>query len=180
MALYGSGRDASFLRRVNRELVNEHIDTEVQVYKIAPEYTKQNIYGESKHKIYYDPVVVSAIIDREVHQVLANSEMLDFSRNASFAFIRDDLKDLNLFIEEGDVILWDNEYYELKNVYDDQLWAGRNPDTLLGFVREQIPEFGYSVSVVAIGHTIRENNLNLVSTRTNTTNQRRQSLYDNL
>lgn len=180
MALYGSGRDASFLRSVNRELVNKHIDTEVEVYKIAPEYTKENIYNESKNKVYYDPVVLQCIIDRDVHEIINNAEMLDFSRNASFAFLRDDLKDLNLYIEEGDIILWDNEYYELKNVYDDQLWTGRNPDTLLGYVRDQISEFGYSVSVVAIGHTIRENNLNLVSTRTNTSNKRRQSIYDNL
>ena len=180
MALYGSRRDASFVRSVNKEVVSKHVDTEVEVYKISAEHTQENIYNESKRKVYYDPIVVPAMIDRDVHQIINNSDMLDFSRNASFAFLRDTLKDLNLFIEEGDVILWDNEYYELKNVYDDQLWAGRNPDTLLGYIREEILEFGYSVSVVGIGHTIRENNLNLVSTRTNTTNRRRQNLYDNI
>lgn len=180
MALYGSGRDASFLRGINRELVKKHVDTEVEIYKIAPEYTTENIYNESKRKVYYDPVVVPALIDRGVHESINNSDILDFARSATFSFVRDDLKDLNLYVEEGDVILWDNEYYELKNVYDDQLWLGKNPDTLLGTIRDQISEFGYSVSVIAIGHTIRENNLNLVDTRTNTTNNKRKSIYNNL
>lgn len=180
MALYGSGRDASFLRSVNKELVSNHVDTEVEIYKIAPEYTHENIYNESKRKVYYDPIVVPALIDRQDHESVNNADILDFKRSATFSFLRDDLKDLSLVVEEGDVILWDNEYYELKNVFDDQLWLGRNPDTLLGYVRDQISEFGYSVSVVAVGHTIRENNLNLVDSRTNTTNKKRQNIYNNL
>ena len=34
MALFGSGRDASLIRSINRELINRYIDTEIE-FKIA-------------------------------------------------------------------------------------------------------------------------------------------------
>lgn len=179
MALFGSARDASFVRRINRELIQSIIDTEVELYKISAEYTKTNLYGESKNKVYYNPVVVASLISRDTHESIDTNQVLDFTRSATFGFIRDDLKDLGLYLEEGDVVLWDGEYYELKNVYDDQLWMGRNPDTLLGNVRNQINEHGFNISVIAVGHVIRANNLNLVSTRTNTTNTKRKDIYNN-
>ena len=47
MALFGSARDASLVRSINRELINEFIDTEVAFYKLSLEDTRSNIYDES-------------------------------------------------------------------------------------------------------------------------------------
>ena len=35
MALFGSARDASLVRSINRELINEFIDTEIGFYKLS-------------------------------------------------------------------------------------------------------------------------------------------------
>ena len=47
MALYGSDRDASLFRLINREVIHNIIDTEVLIYKIDLASTRTNIYDEA-------------------------------------------------------------------------------------------------------------------------------------
>ena len=54
MALFGSGRDASFVRGINKEIVNKYVDTEVEIYKLSLEDTVSNIYDESSEKYYFN------------------------------------------------------------------------------------------------------------------------------
>ena len=58
MALFGSARDASLLRSVNRELINRYIDTEVWLYKldlkseVAPiDEAEVKKFAETSHKL---------------------------------------------------------------------------------------------------------------------------------
>ena len=48
MALFGGQRDMSLFRTLNKELINDIIDTEVYFFKFAISETKNNLYGESK------------------------------------------------------------------------------------------------------------------------------------
>ena len=47
MALFGGERDISLFRRINRELINEFIDTQVDIVKHAIKDIKENLYGEA-------------------------------------------------------------------------------------------------------------------------------------
>ena len=47
MALFGSARDASLVRTVNRELINNLIDTEIAFYKLSLQDTQANMYDEA-------------------------------------------------------------------------------------------------------------------------------------
>ena len=62
MALFGGQRDMSLFRTLNKELINDIIDTEVYYYKIILDETKVNLYGEGKDKSYFNPVKIPAII----------------------------------------------------------------------------------------------------------------------
>ena len=59
-----------------------------------------------------------------------------------FAFLRDTLKDSTIIIEEGDVLEWDNEFYEIDSVGASQYWRGMNPDTDIGFTERLREEYG--------------------------------------
>lgn len=172
MALFGGSRDVSLIRRLNRELINSIINTEVIVYKIATQYTKINIYGESSKKIFFNPMRVNSLITRE-EKDYDGDELTTYIRNISFSFLRDDLKDLNLVIQEGDVIKWDSEYYELNYVGSNQLWTGRNPDTLLATVEDGRDAFGYNVSIIARGMKTTVDRLGIENVMTP-----RNSMYD--
>ena len=56
MALFGSARDASLIRSLNRELINDFVDTEVALFKLSLEDSRANMYDESDNKIYFNSV----------------------------------------------------------------------------------------------------------------------------
>ena len=56
MALFGGSRDISLFHNLNKELINDIIQTEVAYYKFALEQTKINVYGEAPGKQYFEPL----------------------------------------------------------------------------------------------------------------------------
>ena len=134
MALYGSERDASLVKRINRELINEIIDMEVAHYKLSLEDTQANMYDESDSKVYFAPVRINCLIQKDEKSYAVDDAGYDSTRTGEFYFLREDMKDKNIHIEEGDVIEYDNEFYEVDGVGASQYWTGRNPNTDLGVV----------------------------------------------
>ena len=172
MPLFGSSRDVSLVRRLNRELINGIINTEVVIYKISTQFTKVNIYGESTKKVFFNPMRVNSLITRQ-EKDFDGDDYNTFTREIKFSFLRDDLKDKNLVILEGDVIKWDNEYYELTYISINELWTGRNPDTLLATTEDGEDEFGYNISIVATGFKTTPDRLGVEDITT-----ARNSIYD--
>ena len=172
MALFGGSRDVSLVRHLNRELINDIINTEVIIHKISTQFTKINIYGESTKKVFFAPMKINCLISREDKE-FTTDEYTSFNRNIRFAFLRDDLKKINLVIKEGDIIKWDAEYYEINILQGNQLWTGRNPETLPITIDESRDEFGYNVSIIAQAFKTTPDKLNLEKTYTPKT-----SIYD--
>ena len=129
MALFGSQRDVSLFRHLNRELIWDVITQQCAVYKLKLGETKFNIYGEaSGEKYYYDPVLINVLIQRG-DKTQPSSEMgVDFARDMVFRFLRDDLVDAELVVEVGDIVLYQESYFEVGTVNDNQLVVGKDPD----------------------------------------------------
>jgi len=173
MALFASARDASLMRRLNREMMQRIIGIEVAIYKIALEETVANIYGESSDKRYYSPVRVHAIVQRDDTTMTTNElGELTNEKTAKFGFLKDDLTDLNLVVEVSDIIVWDGGYYEVDNVRASNYWWNRNPDTLIAYNQGEIGEFGYAISIIAEVHRTSMDSINLVDVRTGTNKNR--------
>lgn len=165
MPLFGSARDASFMRLINREMIQRISGIEVAIYKIATSETNHNIYDETTKKVYYNPVRLYTIITEDDIQWNANDTgNIEGSKTVKFAFLRDDLVDLNLVMEVSDIIKYDNKFFAIDNIIDSQYWWGRNPTTLIGQVEGEYSDFGYSVSVIAETHMTSISNLNIVET----------------
>ncbi len=163
MALFGSSRDASLIKSINRELINRYIDTEVAFYKLSLNDTKANMYDESDSKTYYAPMRINCLILKE-DKTYTGDDAYDSTRLGEFAFLRSDVKDKNIVIEEGDILEYDNEFYEIDGVGSSQYWTGRNPDTDLG--KSDRGEFGLSVAIKVTAHVTRRNRLNIQEVRT--------------
>jgi hypothetical protein len=127
MALYGTNRDISFFRHINLELINNIIEQQVGYYKISLEKTNSNIYGESPNKIYNNPVLVNCLIERSNQEWKEIDMGSDTTRSITVRFLRDILVNINLVPEVGDIILWNDDYYELSNIVENQLITGKNP-----------------------------------------------------
>jgi len=165
MALFGSARDASLVRHINRELINDFVDMEVVFYKLSLEDTRANMYDESDSKVYYSPMRIACLIEKSEKSYIGDDSGYDSTREGFFNFLRDDLKDKNIIIEEGDVIEYDNEYYEIDGVGSSQYFRGTNPSTDIGFVEGDREEFGLSIAVRVTAHVTRRNRLNIQEVR---------------
>mgnify|MGYP003134681710 CR=1 FL=1 len=171
MALFGSARDASLIRHINNELITNIVDTEIEHYKLSMSDTRENLYGESDKKKYYHPTKIPCLVLKEEKSMVNEDFGLDSTRTGVFAFSRDYLKDRDIMIEEGDIIWWDNEYYEADSVHGSQYWRGTNPSNDLGFTLGDRGEFGYNVAIRVEAHVTRRNKLNLVEVRSGGVNQ---------
>ena len=128
MALFGTQRDVSLIRNINRELLGDIITQQCAVYKLNLEETRVNIYGESSGAKYYqDPVLLNVLLERG-DQTYNSSDMgIDYSREVEFRFLRDDLVDASLVIEPGDILLYYESYFEVDSIKDNQLFVGKDP-----------------------------------------------------
>jgi hypothetical protein len=65
MALFGSIRDVSALRFINRELMGNVITQQVAYYKYNLGQTRVNMYGENvEGKFYIGPVLLDCLLER--------------------------------------------------------------------------------------------------------------------
>ena len=170
MALFGGQRDISLFRTLNRELINEIIDTEVDIFKAAIHDTVGNLYGEALNKVYMQGVRVACLID--------------MGEEEWFKFLRDDLlpagsigsPSANVVLEVGDIIWWDATYWEIDEVHEHQYLFGKNPSTDKGFVDGERTdslggEFGSSFSIIVKTHETRKSKLKLEKIRSGVNNR---------
>ena len=93
MALFGSARDASLIRHINRELINDFVDMEIVFYKLSLQDTQTNMYDEADNKIYYSPMRINCIVQKDEKAVMGDDFGFDHTRTGIFAFLRDTLKE---------------------------------------------------------------------------------------
>ena len=151
MALFGGQRDAKFLASINAELINAVIDTEIEFYKLIVEASNSNIYGESDSKSYYDSILIPCVVTKDEKSANMDDYGHSYTRTGKFAISRDILVKADFYPEVGDILFWDNEYYEVDNVDANQYFAGKNPETW-----PNGSDHGYSVSVVVDAHATRQ------------------------
>lgn len=168
MPLYNSNRDAGFLLGVNREIMHAYSSVEVAVYKLDLDSMETNIYEESNNKSYQPPVRLFAQI-RFDEKTPSGEELIDYTQTIGVGFLINDLKAANMYIEEGDIIEYDNGFYQVDQVSEMRGWSGRRPEAMIGVAQDGWSPHGYAISVVAECHLTRTNSVNIVEVRTGIT-----------
>lgn len=151
--LFGSNRDFSLLVNINRELLKDVVEQEVLYYKLDLAQTQANIYGEAVDKTYLIPIKLNCLITRGDQIITTDEFGPDLGREASFAFIRRDLVDVNVVPEVGDILNWHEDYYEVDTVRENQLFLGKDNSYNLTSYGSQ---FGESISIVVDCHLTRK------------------------
>ena len=162
MALFGGSRDISLFNNLNKELINDIIQTEVGYYKFVIEKTISNIYGESMGKMYYEPVRLAGLIDRQDQSWSSDEFGSDINQTLNFKFLKKELKDINLVPEVGDILLFRNNFYEVDSRVENQLIMGKDPDYAIS---TGTSDFGNSFSILVSTHISRVEKLNLIPLR---------------
>ena len=172
MALYGEARDISFFRYINRELMGNIISQEVVFYKCNIIETKTNMYGEaSSGRAFEPPVLLNALVERNDQTSPIQDDEVGFAWPITYRFLRDDLVDANLHPEQGDIIMWQEGYYEIDNVNAVQFFVGKDPDYpyLDGAgnnpYETDLGQFGYNVSIICECHYVPSDRVNIQLSR---------------
>ena len=162
MALFGGSRDVCLFNNLNKELINDIIQTEVAYYKFALEQTVSNVYGEAPGKNYYEPLKIACLIDRQDQSWSSDSFGSDVNQTIGFRFLKQELQDINLLPEVGDLLLFKNNFYEVDSKVENQLILGKDPDYAMA---TETTDFGKSFSIIVNAHISRVEKLNLIPLR---------------
>jgi len=193
MALFGSSRDISLFRHVNRELLADIITQQCSFYKYKLEETKVNIYGEAaEEKFYMGPVLLNCLIERTDQDYPETDLGTDFTWGATFKFLRDDLLNkmedfnadfsptnyqygANLVPQVGDVIMYNDGYYEIDVTNANQYFMGKNPDypNDVNPINPGLEDFGSSISIICETHYVPADKLGITQERLYTGNNGR-------
>jgi len=117
-------RDLQLFRSLARELVDTVIQNTCVLFKINLSETKVNIYGESTNKTWHPGVELYVLIDKEPENVVYEGFGSDNTQNITFKFDRLLCEERNAYPEIGDVIYFDNSYYEIDNTNEIQFVGG--------------------------------------------------------
>jgi hypothetical protein len=131
-----SPRDLKLITSINGELLGDVIQSTVTIFKICPEQTVANIYGESSQqngKSFYPGCECTCHIDRPEMETTMDEFGPDRKQDLIFKFLEEDLKTINLYPEISDVIQYNNQYYTVGNVTQTQ-FLGNIPDKSLSII----------------------------------------------
>ena len=159
---FGSDRDISLMVNIGRELLHDIIEQEILYHKISLEDTDVNLYGESTSKSYWNAVKLACLITRGDQVINIDDFGPDLGREASFAFIRQDLVDKEVVPEVGDIVEWHNDFYEVDTVRENQLILGSDNSYNLG---SSTSGFGRSMSIVVDCHLTRADRVGITESR---------------
>ena len=162
MALFGGSRDISLFHNLNKELINDIIQTEVAYYKFTLEQTTVNVYGEAPGKNYYEPLKVACLIDKQDQAWSSDAFGSDVNQTIGFRFLKQSLQDINLVPEVGDLLLFKNNFYEVDSRVENQFILGKDPDYAIA---TETTDFGKSFSILINTHISRVEKLNLIPLR---------------
>ena len=162
MALFGKNRDINLFHTINNELLKDIIQIEVAYYKFALEQTVANVYGESMGKNYYEPLKIACLIERQDQAWASDDFGSDVNQTVGFRFLKNELIDINLIPEVGDILLFRNNFYEIDSKIENHLIMGRDKEYAIS--KETI-EHGESFSVLVSTHISRVEKLNLIPLR---------------
>ena len=128
---YGN-KDLAPFENFNRELLGEPnisddgiIDQFVILYRTSVYDTETNMYGEaSQGKTYKQGVKLPCIVDAEDFDFTINEFGADNKQNVSFAFQRAYLVEVDLKPDIGDILQWNEGYFEVNTYNENQLIGG--------------------------------------------------------
>lgn len=140
-------QDAGFFRLINDEYINNIHDIRVGYWKIHPKYSSTNIYGESEERAYYNPIWVPTWVNRDDYSFTDDKGLYDKEQTATFSFLLDTMIDLGLVPEPGDIIEYNQQFYEINSTARNKFIGDSNPHRT-----ESSDKPGYNVSIECQTH----------------------------
>tara|TARA_Y100000356_G_scaffold12086_1_gene8598 strand:- start:55 stop:519 length:465 start_codon:yes stop_codon:yes gene_type:complete len=117
-------KEVNLIDSMNEELIDEIVGQTVDIYKISVEDTDENLYGESSTKYYNEGFRVNCLINWSEPSVDQDEFGPDVNTSVELYFHRTTLEEAGFYPEIGDIVDWNDIYFEVNAVTEPQLIAG--------------------------------------------------------
>lgn len=113
--LFTGKKEKDLVKQVNDELVERVIGQQILYYPISIEHTDYHpVYGESMQKNFLSPVRVYAMVQWQGFQTETTNLGVDRLSKITVNFHKRRLtEDQDLFVREGDFVLYGDTFYEI-------------------------------------------------------------------
>lgn len=137
------------IQQYNEEFVEEVVEVTVRFFKMDVDRTQVTFRGETapQGKEYTRVVEMDTLVVPEDQQTDDQEYTYDVDRRANFGFQRERLKEKEFYPQRGDLIEWDEEFFEIENVVDNELLGTK---------------YFYRHSIVCDSHRVRTSNTDLI------------------
>ena len=119
-------KEINLIDSLNEELIDEIVGQSVDIYKVSIDNTEENVYGESTTKYYEIGFRVNCLIQFDEPEVEQTEFGADYNASIEMYFQRANLSSgsLNFYPEAGDIVDWNDHYWEINGTTEPQLIAG--------------------------------------------------------
>jgi hypothetical protein len=160
MAYFGRSRDISMFSNINNELLGQIIEQKIGYYQVVLDETSPNIYGENLNKTFKGPVLINCLLERGAMESSNDDFGVDITRPLTIRFFKPHLITANIVPNIGDIVLWNEDYYEIDNIVENQLVVGKDPN--YAYTDENfVPDAGTSLSIIVTCHYTRPERVGL-------------------
>ena len=139
-------KEIDFFDVVNEELIDNIAGQYVDIYKVSVDDTESNIYGESSKKYFEQGFRVNCLISFEDPTINLDEFGSDKQVNIEMYFHRTTLKEADFYPEIGDIVDWNDFYFEINSTTEPKLIGGHQD---------------FSHEIKAVAHRIRLSSLQI-------------------
>jgi len=121
--------ERNLVKQVNDELIERVIGQTIMYYPISMEYTKfHSLYNEAIEKTFLPPIRVMALIDWNGSETTSVDYGVDRQSTIQIHFHKRRLtEDQNLYVQEGDFVLYGEILYEIVTLGQPRALFGQIP-----------------------------------------------------
>lgn len=124
LPIFFGDKEEALFKALGRELIEDLVNQHFTLFSIDVANTESNFYGESKNKVYRDPIEIKARIQISDTNLISEGGIRRMSKGDMKAGVyKEHLEELGVQIHVGDFIKFQGKFYE---VYD----AGYNLDSM--------------------------------------------------
>ena len=116
--LFLGKKERDLVKQVNDEVIERVIGQTIIYYPISREHTYFHpVYGEAIQKTFLPPIKVNALVTWDGSKTTADSFGVDRTTSIIIKFHRRRLlEDQDLFVREGDFVLYGDTFYEIASL----------------------------------------------------------------
>ena len=129
--LFLGEKERDYSKQINDEVIERVVGQTILYYPINLETTNFHpLYGESINKTFLSPIRVYALVKWDSDQTSTSNYGLDRETKITVNFHRRRLtEDQDLYVREGDFVLYADQYFEIVKLLEPRLLFGQQENS---------------------------------------------------